>query len=170
MTVPVLETSRLTMRGFRADDYDAWAAIVADDETMRAVGRPAGLNEWEAWDDLSRLAGHWALRGFGQWALEERESGELVGRAGLICPADWPDLEVGWLVRSDRRGRGYATEAGAAAMRWAFEELGADHLVSLIAEDNAASRSVAEKLGEQPYATVTARGFELTMFRVERDV
>jgi len=117
----------------------AWAAIVADDETMRAVGRPAGLNEWEAWDDLSRLAGHWALRGFGQWALEERESGELVGRAGLICPADWPDLEVGWLVRSDRRGRGYATEAGAAAMRWAFEELGADHLVSLIAEDNAAS-------------------------------
>ena len=47
-----------------------------------------------------------------------------MGRAGLIYPADWPDLEVGWLVRSDRRGRGYATEAAAAALHWAFEELG----------------------------------------------
>jgi RimJ/RimL family protein N-acetyltransferase len=165
--VPELDTARLRMRGWRSEDFEAWAAIVADDETMRAVGRPAGLNEWEAWDDLARLAGHWALRGFGQWALEERESGVLVGRAGLIYPADWPDLEVGWLVHADRRGRGYATEAGAAAMRYAFGELGADHVISLIADDNPASRRVAEKLGERPYDTVTARGFELTMFRID---
>jgi RimJ/RimL family protein N-acetyltransferase len=168
MNVPVLETPRLTMRGFTSEDMDAWAVIVADDETMRAVGRPAGLSYWEAWNDLSQLAGHWALRGFGQWALEERKSGELVGRTGLLFPADWPDLEVGWLVRADRRRRGYATEAAAAAMRWAFDELGADHLISLIAEDNTASRRVAEKLGERPYDTVTVRGFELTMFRVDR--
>jgi RimJ/RimL family protein N-acetyltransferase len=156
------------MRGFTSEDMDAWAAIVADDETMRAVGRPAGLSYWEAWNDLSQLTGHWALRGFGQWALEERESGELVGRTGLLFPADWPDFEVGWLVRAEKRRRGYASEAAAAAMRRAFDELGADHLISLIAEDNPASRRVAEKLGERPYGMVTVRGFELTMFRVDR--
>jgi RimJ/RimL family protein N-acetyltransferase len=152
------------MRGFTSEDYEAWAAIVADDETMRALGRPSGLNQWEAWNDLAQLAGGWELRGFGQWALVERESGELVGRAGLNYPADWPDLEVGWLMKADRRGRGYATEAGAASVRWAFDELGADHVISLIAKENAASRRVAEKLGGRPEGTATLRGYELTVF------
>jgi RimJ/RimL family protein N-acetyltransferase len=168
MNVPVLETPRLVMRGFRADDHLAWFEIVSDDATMRAVGQPAGLDEAEAWSDLCRLAGHWMLRGYGQWALEERESGELVGRAGLIHHADWPGLEVGWLIKTDRRGRGYAPEAGGAAMRYAFEQVGADHVISLIADDNASSRRVAQKLGERPYGRTTLRGADLTIFRVDR--
>jgi RimJ/RimL family protein N-acetyltransferase len=167
--VPELETPRLAMRGWRTEDIDSWAAIVADDDAMRALGRERGLTYGEAWNDLAQLAGHWALKGFGQWALVERESGELVGRTGLIYPADWPDLEVGWLVRADRRGLGYATEAGAAALRWAFEQLGADHVISLIADDNPSSRRVAEKLGERPDRTVTVRGEELMAFRIDRD-
>ncbi len=157
------------MRGWRTEDIDAWAAIVADDDTMRALGRERGLTYGEAWHDLSQLAGHWELLGFGQWALVERDSGELVGRTGLMRPPDWPDLEVGWLVGRDRRGRGYATEAGAAALRWAFEQLGADHVISLIADDNPSSRRVAEKLGERPDRMVTVRGEELKAFRIDRE-
>jgi RimJ/RimL family protein N-acetyltransferase len=168
MNVPVLETPRLIMRGFRAEDHSAWHAIMSDDETVRPVGYAAGLDEAEAWSDLCRLAGHWMLRGYGQWALEERESGELVGRAGLIHHVDWPGLEVGWLVRTDRRGRGYAPEAGGAAMRYAFDEVGAGHVISLIADDNASSRRVAEKLGERPYDRAVVRGEELTVFRIDR--
>jgi RimJ/RimL family protein N-acetyltransferase len=168
MSVPVLETPRLIMRGFRAEDHAAWHAIMSDDETVRPVGHAAGLDEAEAWSDLCRLAGHWMLRGYGQWALEERESGELVGRAGLIHHVDWPGLEVGWLVRTDRRGRGYAPEAGGAAMRYAFEVVGADHVISLIADDNASSRRVAEKLGERPYERAVVRGEELAVYRVDR--
>jgi RimJ/RimL family protein N-acetyltransferase len=168
MTVPVLDTERLVMRAFRAEDHEAWFAIVSDDETMRGVGQPHGFDEVEAWSDLLRLAGHWMIRGFGQWALEEKESGELVGRAGLIYHADWPDLEVGWLVRTDRRGRGYATEAGAAALRYAFDELGADHVISLIADDNPASRRVAEKLGARRGDETTIRGDVVSVFRIDR--
>jgi len=169
VNVPALETPRLAMRGWRTEDIDAWAAIVADDDTMRAVGRERGLTYGEAWHDLSQLAGHWELRGFGQWALVERESGELVGRTGLIQPPDWPDLEVGWLVGRDHRGRGYATEAGAAVLRWAFEQLGADHVISLIADDNPSSRRVADKLAERPDRVVNVRGEELMAFRIDRE-
>jgi RimJ/RimL family protein N-acetyltransferase len=144
IAIPLLKTPRLVMRGFRAEDHEPWFEIVSDDDTMRAVGQPAGLDEVEAWSDLCRLAGHWMLRGYGQWALEERASGELVGRAGLINHADWPDLEVGWLVKADRRGRGYAPEAAAS------------------------SRRVAEKLGERPYERVVVRGEELAMYRIDR--
>ena len=71
------------------------------------------------------LAGHWALKGFGHWALEERASGALIGNAGLFFPPDWPALEIGWTVARPRWGEGFAGEAGRAAGGWAQAELGA---------------------------------------------
>jgi RimJ/RimL family protein N-acetyltransferase len=93
------------------------------------------------------MAGHWELRGFGQWAIFERDGGELVGRTGLIRPEGWPGLEVGWLMARDRWGRGYAPEAAGAAVEWGREALGLEHVISLIEDHNAASQRVAEKLG-----------------------
>ena len=78
--VPVLETERLVMRGFRDGDQEQWAAIRADDEVMRSLGRDGGIAADEAWREMAMLAGHWALKGFGHWALEERASGALTGR------------------------------------------------------------------------------------------
>ena len=167
MTVPELETSRLLLRGFRDEDGEAWAEICADEELMRWIGREP-MDRGDAWRHMAELSGHWALKGFGQWALEERRSGELVGRAGLYRPPDWPGLEVGWLVRRDRWGRGYATEAGAAAVRYAFERLGADHVLSLITVENAASRRVAEKLGAVASGPIDLRGHTMTVFRIDR--
>ena len=74
---------------------------------------------------MSVMAGHWALNGFGHWVLEERDSGEFVGRAGLYYPPDWPELEVGWTVGRKHWGKGYAPEAARAACAWAHDELGA---------------------------------------------
>jgi RimJ/RimL family protein N-acetyltransferase len=145
--VPELETERLLLRGFRDDDLDAWASICADREVMRWFGVPEGLSREEAWRDMAYLVGHWELRGCGQWALIERDTGELVGRAGLLYPEGWPGLEAGWLVGRPHWGRGYAPEAGRAAMEWARDFLGATHLISLIEDHNRASARVAEKLG-----------------------
>ena len=77
----------------------------------------------------------------------ERATGELVGRAGLLYPEAWPGLEVGWLVGRSHWGRGFAPEAGRAAMEWARDVRGADHLISLIEDANLRSQRVAEKLG-----------------------
>jgi RimJ/RimL family protein N-acetyltransferase len=147
VNVPELRTERLLMRGFRDDDIDAWAEISADAEVTRWVGERDGLTRAEAWRRMAYFVGHWELRGCGQWALLERASGELVGRAGLYHPEGWPGLEVGWLVARRFWGKGYAPEAGRAAMDWARDALGADHIISLILDENHRSARVAEKLG-----------------------
>jgi RimJ/RimL family protein N-acetyltransferase len=145
--VPEIQTERLVMRGFGDDDLDEWAAICADPEVTRWVGDDDGLSREDAWRRMAYLIGHWELRGFGNWALVERATEKLVGRAGLYLPEVWPGLEVGWLVGREHWGRGYAPEAGRASMEWAREELGAGHIISLIEDENQRSARVAEKLG-----------------------
>jgi RimJ/RimL family protein N-acetyltransferase len=145
--IPELETERLLMRGFTDEHLDGLAEISADPEVTKWVGDPDGLSREETWRRIAYFVGHWELRGFGQWALLERDSGRLVGRAGLLQPEGWPGLEVGWLVGREFWGRGYAPEAGRAALDWARDALGAEHVISLIEDANERSARVAGKLG-----------------------
>ena len=152
------------MREWRYEDYERWAEVLADPAVGAGLGKPAGLTPHEAWLDMSVVVAHWALRGFGHWALEELDGGELVGRAGLYHPPDWPGLEVGWTVARERWGKGYAAEAGRAACQWAHDRLGRRHILSLIDPGNARSIRVAEKLGETYEGRHTARGFVLSVY------
>jgi RimJ/RimL family protein N-acetyltransferase len=162
--VPEIQTERLVMRGWRYEDHERFAEIMADPGVGRGLGKDSGLTRHEAWVDMSILSGHWALRGFGHWVLEEQGSGEIVGRAGLFHPPDWPAMEVGWTVAREHWGKGYAPEAGRAACAWAHDELGARHIVSLIAPGNEPSIRVAEKLGETLEGHHETRGFELLVY------
>jgi RimJ/RimL family protein N-acetyltransferase len=164
LSVPVVETERLVMRGWRDEDYEPWAEICADDEVMRSLGRQRGIAAADAWREMAFFAGHWALKGFGHWVLEERSSGQLVGRAGLLRPPEWPDLEVGWTIARSRWGEGLAGEAGRAAVDWAHQVLGARHIISLIAPDNGRSIRVAEKLGLAQEGATELRGFSLRIY------
>jgi len=161
---PELRTERLVMRGWRFEDYEPLAKILADPAVGAGLGKPDGLTPHEAWLDMSVMSAHWSLRGFGNWALEERDSGEFVGRAGLYYPPDWPAMEVGWTVGRRHWGKGYAPEAGRAACRWAHEELGARHIVSLILPTNSQSIRVAEKLGEKPEGRHQVMEFDLVIY------
>jgi RimJ/RimL family protein N-acetyltransferase len=143
--IPRVETERLLLREWRADDLGAYAGMYADPEVTRFLGGP--VDRAEAWRRMAAMAGHWLLNGYGNWVLERREDGRMIGRAGLWQPEGWPGLEVGWLLARDAWGRGYATEAGRASREWARSALGAGELISIIAVDNAASRRVAERLG-----------------------
>jgi len=162
--VPELQTERLVMRGWRFEDYEPLADILADPAVGAGLGKPDGLTPHEAWLDMSVLSAHWNLRGFGHWVLEERGSGEFVGRAGLYYPPDWPEMEVGWTVAPKHWGKGYAPEAARAACAWAHSELGARRIVSLIAPSNAQSIRVAEKLGETLEGQHSTRGFDLLVY------
>ena len=164
MEVPTLTTERLTLRGWREDDLDAYAAIAADPEVMRFMGGP--LDRADTWRQIAVFVGHWELRGHGLWVVERE--GELIGRVGLLRPEGWPGLEVGWLLGREAWGHGYATEAARAAVDYAWRELGADELISLIAPENLPSQRVAERLGMRPGEDYDLRGTPVVIHRRAR--
>jgi len=142
-----ITTERLALRQFAPADLEAYAAMCADAEVMRHIGKGGPVGRDVAWHQLAFFLGHWALRGYGTWAIEERACGRLIGRAGFIHPEGWPGLELGWLLARDAWGQGYATEACKAALGQGRGQFGALDLISLIRPANVRSIAVAERLG-----------------------
>lgn len=163
--VPVLTTQRLVMRGFGEGDFEAYAAMLADPEVARYLGDGLPMSRRDAWRHLAMVIGHWALRGFGLWAVEERETGAFVGRVGLLEPAEWPGFELAFTLRRESWGRGYAREAGRAALDHARDVLGRSEIMSIIRPGNAASIRVAEALGARKGETVEFFGAPSDIYR-----
>lgn len=147
MPTPVLETERLILRVPEEADLDAWAAFMADPDATRFLGGVQGRAG--AWRGLATMVGSWALRGSGFLSVIEKASGQWVGRVGPWHPEEWPGTEVGWGIASAHQRRGYAVEAAAASIDWAFAHLGWTEVIHCIDADNVASRKVAEKLGSR---------------------
>jgi RimJ/RimL family protein N-acetyltransferase len=144
-----LQTARLKLRPFRESDLDGYAAMCANADVMRYLGESKPWSRAEAWRSMALMVGHWQLRGYGMWAVEERQSGEFIGRIGCWNPEGWPGLEIGWTLRREFWGRGFATEGARAAIQYAFTELHQTRVISLIRPDNLNSIRVAKRVGEQ---------------------
>ena len=147
--IPELQTPRLRLRGWRNEDLDAYAPMCADAEVMRYIGTGVTQTRAEAWRSMASFLGHWQLRGYGMWAVERRDTRELVGRVGFINPEGWPGFELGWLLGRAHWGRGYAIEAARAALAWEQDALGKDRVISLIRPGNERSVKVALGLGSK---------------------
>jgi len=143
-----LETERLYLRPFAQSDLDLYAELCADPEVMRYIGSGMPVSRSEAWRGMATILGHWELRGYGLWAVEEKSSCRLIGRVGCWYPEGWPDFEIGWMLRRSAWGQGFALEAARASVRYAFEVLNRPQIVSLIAPENQRSIAVAKRLGE----------------------
>jgi RimJ/RimL family protein N-acetyltransferase len=145
----ILETDRLILRMLRESDLDAYAEMCADPEIMRYIGDGQPLPRHMAWRNMAAVIGHWSLRGYGLWAVQERASGALAGRIGFWQPEGWPGFELGWMLRRSFWGRGYAIEGARVALEYAFTQLNQPRVISLIHPDNAPSIRVAQRLGER---------------------
>ena len=165
---PRIETERLIMRMFSEDDFEAYARICADPEVMRFLGEGKPLSKLEAWRQMASLIGHWHLRGYGFWAVEEKASGQLVGRIGFFNPAGWPGFELGWTLGRESWGKGYATEGARRALRYAFNEMEREHVISLIHPENRASIRVAERLGEKLEGRTELFGHEVLVYGIDK--
>ncbi|HEX2463947.1 MAG TPA: GNAT family N-acetyltransferase [Thermoanaerobaculia bacterium] len=149
LAVPVLETARLVLRGWRESDLAPFAALNDDPAVMEYF--PGRLTRAESDALVARATEHFARHGFGWWAVEVRDTADFLGFVGLLVPSFeahfTPCVEIGWRLAREHWGRGYAPEAARAALRFGFERLALDQIVSFTVPANLKSRRVMEKIG-----------------------
>jgi ribosomal-protein-alanine N-acetyltransferase len=149
VSMPDLETERLWLRRWRAEDRAPFARMNGDPLVMEFF--PARLTREESDALADRIEAHFTEHGFGGWAAELRGDAAFIGFIGLAVPRFeahfTPCVEIGWRLAREQWGKGLATEGALAAMRYAFAELGLAELVSFAVPANVRSRRVMEKLG-----------------------
>lgn len=150
--MPELETERLALRLWKEADFEKFAAYYADADNAKYVGGQKTLDE--AWRHFALQIGHWQIKGFGYWAVDEKNSGNFIGCVGLWQLAGWPELELGYWLLNEHRGKGYAREAALKSREYAREVLKAPSLVSYIDPNNAPSITLAESLGAKYEETI----------------
>ena len=137
------------LRQWREDDREPFAAMNADPAVMAHL--PSVLDREESDTLLDRLSAAVEARGWGLWAVERRDTGELLGFTGLSVPRHplpfMPCVEVGWRLARPAWGKGFATEAAREALWVAFDQLGLEEVVSFTAVGNVRSRAVMHRLG-----------------------
>ncbi len=146
--IPSLNTERLLLRAFEIDDLDPFAAMVADiDVIQHATYDGTTMTRTQAWNWLCLMLGHWHMRGFGIWGMEEKSSGELIGRIGLQF-LDWfEDVELVWMLAKSAWGKGYAAEGARAAIDFGMNNLKLPRVAAVIHQENQPSIRLAERLG-----------------------
>jgi RimJ/RimL family protein N-acetyltransferase len=162
-----LETQRLLLRWFREDDFSGYVDIATDPEAMKFIGGPQ--TPLDAWRAMAAHIGHWYFFGYGVFAVEEKLSGRMIGRIGFMNPPGWPGFELGWTLRRDSWGKGYATEGARRALEYAFTELNRDHVISCIAPANVNSIRVAERLGEKVEGETELLGKNVLIYGISRE-
>jgi RimJ/RimL family protein N-acetyltransferase len=169
VTYDELETDRLKLRMWRERDIDDYAELTADPLVMRYLqpGKPP-FTRGEAWRSMAFFIGHWQLRGYGHWAVEEKASGRMIGRIGFLNPEGWPGFEIGWTLARHAWGKGYATEGGRRALEYAFKDLDQPHVISLIHPENTPSMKVAERLGEKREGTARIGEWDVLVYGIDR--
>ena len=144
LTIPTLHTERLTLRAPKPSDFEAYAAFRASPRTAH-IGGPYDRDQ--AFVQLAEIVGHWHLRGYGRWMIADRATDAPLGICGPFFPEGWPEPEIAWSVFDHAEGRGIAFEAAQAARAFAYRQLGWTTAISLIADGNARSIRLAERLG-----------------------
>ena len=159
-----IETQRLVLRTFKEDDWIDLHQLYSDPKcTQYTIQRT--LTEGESWRTMAGMIGHWQLRGYGPYAVEEKSTGKVLGPVGLWYPNDWPEPEIKWAIARSFWGQGYASEAALAVKQMAASYVPDISLISLIFSQNERSRRVATALGAKFEREIEFRGLVAHVFR-----
>jgi RimJ/RimL family protein N-acetyltransferase len=169
MTLPSIETRRLILRPFVPDDLDRLAVILSDPDVMRYLpgGSPRTREQTE--NTFKFTIAHWEQRGFGWWAVVNKANQELIGWCGLKLVETTGETEVLYMLARQHWGKGYATEAATASLRYGFEELGLDRIIAVAVPANIASRRVMEKMGMQYQGIAFYYNSDLACYAISRE-
>ena len=156
-----LETKRLRLRPVTTEDIDDLVALHDDPLVARYMG--ARDREWYEWR-VKASAEEWAQRGHGLTAIVDLADGRFLGRTGLKYWPQFDETELGWVLRPQARGHGFATEGAGAVLRWGFDQFDPPYFTAMIRPDNVASIAVAERLGMKPIRLDELDGDPLTIY------
>ena len=147
LRIPSIETDRLTLRAFVPEDIDRLAALLGDPAVMRYMPARKPLTRRQSEASLHRINMLWYAHRCGRWAVVCNADSCVIGWCGLEYLIEADETEVLYLLDPAYWGRGFATEAAHATLRWGFDELQLDHIIGVVFPENAASRRVLEKNG-----------------------
>lgn len=166
--IPTLETDRLRLRAFVQEDLDPFSEMLADPAVVKdATYSGQTMSRAQAWNWLCLMLGHWHLRGFGIWAVEEKDSGLFLGRIGLQF-LDWfDDVELVWMLAQHAWGKGYGTEGVRAVVEYAFEVQRLPAVTAVIKIDNQPSRKLAERLDMSLGRELEREGIAFVEYKLE---
>jgi ribosomal-protein-alanine N-acetyltransferase len=164
-----IETERLALRPAVAADAEDLHAVLSDPSTFEYMGSDPERSIDGTRERIEGKAARQAERGFSLWAVVERSSGRVIGDCGFQLLEGGPDIELGYKLGREFRGRGYATEAARACLEFGFEELGLDRIVAVAWPDNTASRRVMEKIGMTLAGGGHHYGHETVLYEIRRE-
>lgn len=151
MTRREITTDRLLLRRWRPEDHAPFTAICSDPDVMRYIGNGATKTADDTARNIASFEKEWEERGYGLFAVEAKDSGDLIGFTGLSWPGFLPEVlpsvEIGWRFSKSAWGKGYATEAASAALSFGKNDLALPDIVSIYQIENAASARIMQKLG-----------------------
>ena len=165
----VLETQRLMLCELEPTDLEAILPMMSDPEVMQFWPQPYTRESTAAW--IAHWIERYAEDGCGYWLARDRHSGEIVGQAGIVVQelgGDEPEAGLGYIIHRPHWRQGYAHEAAAGCLEWAFNALEVRRVVATVRPENLPSAAVARKLGMKPERDVDYKGFLHTVFVIER--
>lgn len=160
--IPTVEGEALILRGYEEADFEPFFAFAASDRA-RFVGGPQ--TRADSWRAFLASVGHWALRGYGMWIVEHRETGKVAGRVGVILNDGWHEPELAWHIYDPFEGRSIAYAATLMARDYSAAHFGLDGVMSYIDGANTRSIKLAERLGARFEKDVTVRDMPTQMWR-----
>ena len=165
--MPEVETDRLCLRMLTPDDIDAFALLYGDPDVMRYVATGVTVSREDSEYYLSRLIQYWQEHEFGRWAVTIKPVGGFIGYCGLALYEGRHEL----MYALDKRywGRGYATEAVRATLRYGFEELKLELIAAVTHKENVASQKVMEKVGMKYEGELTFLGFDYVSYIIRSE-
>jgi RimJ/RimL family protein N-acetyltransferase len=164
-----LETARLRLRPFTFEDIDRLWHIAGDAEVMRHIGDGRTLTRDETQQNLSNIVNAFERRGYGRWAVEKKDGGQLIGYCGLSHSIEEVGVELAYLLAREEWGKGIAIEAASATLCYTFDTLGFDSVAALTRPDNWRSRRVMERLGMRFERDACYHGYTCVCYRLARE-
>lgn len=141
---PTLHTERLTLRMPKLADFEVWASYFASD---RSVHEGGPLDRNAAWKHWAADVALWALKGYGPFGVDDRLTGRYLGEVGIYHGEGYPAPELGWFVRPEAEGKGYALEAARAVLEWVRGAFDWPHITNIIEPANERSIALGLRLG-----------------------